>query len=71
MNRRVAVGDILGAPTIRALAALMDGAEEASDKNEFSPEAEQAARQRVFPATTGQLNMVDYQSVRQGFRIDI
>ena len=61
MNRRVAVGDILGAPTIRALAALMDGAEEASDKNEFSPEAEQAARQRVFPATTGQLNMVDYQ----------
>ena len=61
MSRHAAVGDILGAPTIRALAALLDGGVEASGKYDFSPESEQEARQKTFPVTTGQLNMVDYQ----------
>lgn len=61
LDRRVTVGDILSASTIRALAALLDRDTVNADTADFSPEAEQAARREVFPVTTGQLNMVDYQ----------
>ena len=61
LNRHVTVSEIMGASSIRALAAKLDAAKKGLDQYDFSQKAEEAARRKRFPATPGQLSMVDYQ----------
>ncbi len=49
LNRHVTVSDIMGASSIRALAAKLDEAKKGFDECDFSPKAEQAARRKRFP----------------------